>query len=331
MTKFVGNSITFPKLSSAPSSPVSGDAYYDTTLNKLFTYNGTSWVDLAASGSGNTIYYQASQPASANSGDIWVDSDENTLGDVLLTDSTSSTSTTTAATPNSVKSAYDLAAAAVPKSTVTTAGDLIYGTGSAAVSRLALGTAGKVLTVNTGATAPEWAASGGMTLIATATPSAATSLGFSSIPTTYKHLLILYFDVIQSATNVYWSVRLNNDSGTGKHEWNSFAWTGSVAEGRSNENTGFGDTGNHAPVGFTATTLNQHNAMGEFWIYDYTNTSTNRLVRWIASGKATGGTSQHSNTATGRYITTGSPITQVDFIRSSTQTITGKFYLYGVS
>lgn len=36
-------------------------------------------------------------------------------GAVQLTDSTSSTSTTTAATPNSVKSAYDLAAAATPK------------------------------------------------------------------------------------------------------------------------------------------------------------------------------------------------------------------------
>jgi hypothetical protein len=36
-------------------------------------------------------------------------------GAVQLTDSTSSTSTTTAATPNSVKSAYDVAAAAMPK------------------------------------------------------------------------------------------------------------------------------------------------------------------------------------------------------------------------
>ena len=36
-------------------------------------------------------------------------------GAVQLTDSTSSTSTTTAATPNSVKTAYDLAAAALPK------------------------------------------------------------------------------------------------------------------------------------------------------------------------------------------------------------------------
>ena len=43
------------------------------------------------------------------------------VGMVQLTDSTSSTSTTTAATPNSVKSAYDLASAARPKLVVTNA------------------------------------------------------------------------------------------------------------------------------------------------------------------------------------------------------------------
>jgi hypothetical protein len=77
-------------------------------------------------------------------------------GAVQLTDSTSSTSTTTAATPNSVKTSFDLASAAVPKSTVTTAGDVIYATGSGAVTRLGIGTAGQVLSVNSGATAPEW-------------------------------------------------------------------------------------------------------------------------------------------------------------------------------
>mgnify|MGYP002737179692 CR=1 FL=1 len=61
-------------------------------------------------------------------------------GAVQLEDSVSSTSTTKAATPNSVKTAYDLANAAVPKSTVTTKGDLIAATGSGAVTRLGVGT-----------------------------------------------------------------------------------------------------------------------------------------------------------------------------------------------
>ena len=77
-------------------------------------------------------------------------------GVVQLSDSTSTTSSVLASTPTATKSAYDLAAAAVPKSTVTTAGDVIYATGSAAVTRLGIGTAGQILQVNSGATAPEW-------------------------------------------------------------------------------------------------------------------------------------------------------------------------------
>ena len=85
-------------------------------------------------------------------------------GAVQLEDSTSSTSTTTAAVPASVKSAYDLANAAIPKSLVDAAGDLIYATANDTPARLALGTAGQVLTVNAGATAPEWkTAAGGST------------------------------------------------------------------------------------------------------------------------------------------------------------------------
>jgi hypothetical protein len=76
-------------------------------------------------------------------------------GVVQLSDSTSTTSSVLASTPTATKSAYDLAAAAVPKSTVTTAGDVIYATGSSAVTRLGIGSAGQVLTVAGGA--PSWA------------------------------------------------------------------------------------------------------------------------------------------------------------------------------
>jgi hypothetical protein len=115
------------------------------------------------------------------------------LGAVQLSDSTSSTSTTLAATANAVKTTYDLAAAAVPKSTVTTAGDVIYATGSSAVTRLGIGTAGQVLQVNSGATAPEWATpagGGGMTLISTTTLSGA-STTISVAANSYKQLQLV--------------------------------------------------------------------------------------------------------------------------------------------
>src|ERR1700729_3927445 len=38
-------------LSSAPSSPAAGWAYFDTTRNQVGVYNGTSWGYLTASGS----------------------------------------------------------------------------------------------------------------------------------------------------------------------------------------------------------------------------------------------------------------------------------------
>ena len=80
---------------------------------------------------------------------------------VQLEDSTSSTSTTTAATPNAVKSAYDLANGAVPKSTVTTTGDLIIANGASSVTRLAAGTSGQVLTANGAGVAPTYQAASG--------------------------------------------------------------------------------------------------------------------------------------------------------------------------
>ena len=46
------------------------------------------------------------------------------------------------------------------KNPMTTAGDIIYGGASGAPTRLAKGTAGQVLTMNSGATAPEWAEGG---------------------------------------------------------------------------------------------------------------------------------------------------------------------------
>jgi hypothetical protein len=82
-------------------------------------------------------------------------------GAVQLTDSTSSTLTTTAATPNAVKSAYDLANGAVPKSTVTTTGDLIVANGASSVTRLAAGTSGQVLTANGAGVAPTYQTASG--------------------------------------------------------------------------------------------------------------------------------------------------------------------------
>jgi hypothetical protein len=84
-------------------------------------------------------------------------------GAVQLSDSTSTTSSILAATPTAVKAAYDLADGAIAKTTVTTAGDIIY-RNATVPTRLGIGTAGQVLQVNSGASAPEWATPAGGTI-----------------------------------------------------------------------------------------------------------------------------------------------------------------------
>lgn len=133
-------------------------------------------------------------------------------GAVQLSDSTSTTSSVLAATPTAVKSAYDLAAGAIPKSTVTTNGDIIYGTGSGTVTRLGVGSSGQVLTVASGV--PSWAtsSSGGMTLLST-TSLSGSSVTVSSISGSYTDLRIIVKAAYASGDSDLY-MRLNADTGS---------------------------------------------------------------------------------------------------------------------
>lgn len=254
------------------------------------------------------------------------------VGMVQLSDSTSSTSTTTAATPNSVKSAYDLAGTAIPKNTVTAAGDILYASGSATVARLGIGTASQVLGIAAGV--PAWttpASGGGMTLIATATPSAATSLSFGSIPGTYKHLFLVWDQVYGSVNSAYWSIRLNNDSTASIYMNQVDSFTASAVSGDAGVDTKIGrsTTQRLQPIGgyATSSTAYDEQPTGGIWIYRYAET-TAKTFQWWSCGRDA--TANYRARGFGSYRGT-SAVTSIDFIRSSTQTITGNFYLYGVS
>jgi hypothetical protein len=140
------------------------------TTGQILAKNSNTDMDFVwiANDQGDITGITASSPLTGGgtSGAVTVGIQDATTaqkGAVQLENSTSSTSTTTAAVPASVKSAYDLADAAIPKSLVDAAGDLIYATADNTPARLALGTAGQVLTVNSGASAPEWATPAGGT------------------------------------------------------------------------------------------------------------------------------------------------------------------------
>ena len=91
------------------------------------------------------------------------------------------TSTTKYPCNNVVKSAVDGKMA----NPMTTAGDTIYGGASGVPTRLGVGTAGQVLTVNSGATAPEWAdASGGGSSLWTLMPGTPTRVSNTQLTIT---------------------------------------------------------------------------------------------------------------------------------------------------
>jgi len=163
----------------------------------------------------------------------------------------------------------------------------------------------------------------GITLIATATPSNATTISFTSIPGTYKHLQMIYFDVFQSVSSGWWGIRLNNDSTAGQYHYRNQATLSSV----TSTATMIGTTNQYAPIGANTTSSATYSLQtkGVIDIYRYAE-STNKFFTVRSAQEATDTYAD----LRGVYIGTAA-ITQIDFIPSSTQTVTGKFYLYGVS
>ena len=55
---------------SAPSKPIQGQLWWDSTNSKLQVYNGTAWQT-----AGGSAPYQSAAPSGLSQGDIWIDSD----------------------------------------------------------------------------------------------------------------------------------------------------------------------------------------------------------------------------------------------------------------
>lgn len=97
---------------------------------------------------------------------------------------------------------------------MTTAGDVLYGGASGAPTRLAVGTAGQVLTVNAGATAPEWAAAGaGADEITVVRKTADETVNNSSTLQNDDHLLLAIGanEVWEFEVNLWWIANSSAD------------------------------------------------------------------------------------------------------------------------
>jgi hypothetical protein len=101
---------------------------------------------------------------------------------------------------------------------ITTAGDVIYGTGSGTFSRLGIGTANQVLTVNSGATAPQWSspATAGLTLISATACTSVASQAITAFSSTYDNYRIIISGTSTADDAVFIKLRSGStDSSTG--------------------------------------------------------------------------------------------------------------------
>jgi hypothetical protein len=239
------------------------------------------------------------------------------LGAVQLSDSTSSTSTTLAATANAVKTTYDLANGAVAKSIVDAKGDLIAATAADTVSRLAIGTNDQVLTADSAeATGMKWAtpASGGMTLLTTMTLSGS-SVTSSTFSGAYNNLFV-YIKGAYCGTNQQLSMRLNADTG------NNYSFTFGdglflAAEGQNQSSLRIGNIGSNS--GAQQSSYQQINIMRPS---DTDSVFVNTVAQYFQG-------TVNSFNCTGVYDNSAAITSLTLFIGSGTFTA-GTVYIYGV-
>jgi hypothetical protein len=95
---------------------------------------------------------------------------------------------------------------------MTTTGDVIYSSSGSTPARLGIGTAGQVLRVNSGATAPEWAApAAGGAFTSLASGSITNGLSLTSISGSYTDLYLVINNAAPTVTDQI-GIRINNNS-----------------------------------------------------------------------------------------------------------------------
>jgi len=220
-------------------------------------------------------------------------------------------------------------------------GDLIAGTGADAFARLGVGTNGQVLSADsTAATGLAWTSSANaFTLITETTAAAASSISFTSISGSYKHLMLVWDGITHSATGSQFTVRLNNDS-SGLYNTRQFGANGStLINTAGSSETAMGPIG-AGGVGFMGLSSNVSSTsvnapMGVLWIYDYASAS--KFKQFEATGGFFNNASswQTNFTANGVYNST-TAVTRLDIVRlSGSATLTNdantSVRLYGVN
>jgi len=208
-------------------------------------------------------------------------------------------------------------------STLTTAGDTVYGTGSGVLSRLGIGTAGQVLTVNSGATAPQWSTSasgGGMTLINSGGTAMSGSSSVSiSLTGTYTELKIYAVGFYQSSSSML-LLNFNGETANTNYQSNTVRYKIGTASGLDYAAAPF--------IGGYDSDTSSYNSMLSISV-PYYRSSNNKVALFQTSNYASGGA--NANTFGSLIWRNTAAITSIQIGCNAGSFSAGTIYVYGVN
>lgn len=201
-----------------------------------------------------------------------------------------------------------LATNAIPKSTITAAGDTLVGTGASTPSVISKGTAFQQFRMNAGATAQEWGDSTWIK-IASAAGAGAASIDFSSIAAGYKYFKIkLNVNLTTAGGSGQLLLRFNNDSGADQYNYSSISQSASTLTGAYAKNT-------HIDCGsFWGTTYGI--CIGEILIKNTSASRTKQSLSTIGTVEFNNATGYNKIT-NGLWKNTANEINQITLVASS--------------
>jgi hypothetical protein len=219
------------------------------------------------------------------------------------------------------------------KSTLTTTGDIYYASSANTPARLGIGSSAQVLTVASGV--PSWAtpaSGGGITLITDVQLSASSGYDFSSIPSTYKNLVLTFSGLQTTAIATNFGLRFNSNSSAIYDNFLQYQETGSSPSISTSADTVVSDSifGNQ----ITSATSNA-TARGSITLYDYASTTRTKVYSATFAHYSNNNARVNFYSLVGNFNTT-TAITSLNIVRfTGSATISNQsntsIRLYGVS
>lgn len=211
---------------------------------------------------------------------------------------------------------------------MTTKGDLVAATGSGTFSRLAVGSNNQTLVADsTASTGLKWAtpaSGGGLTVIATGTLSS-TSVVVSSIPATYKHLMVSVYAATWDTANDTMGLRYN--SVTTNYTKSIYGHNGVTATNEGSVIAGSWSLNDSSQDWLRTGAANHAN----WTIYDYTNTTGVMNVVGTASYFNQSSAYSKTNLVASNQATAAAITSLTIRLEGARNMTAGTYTVYGVS